>query len=398
MKTHKTSGYLKIPSTIIKDQSISLESKGLYGVLSYYTQIPGFTITRNFLSNRHHIGSYSLKTKMMELQDQNYAECVQKKTGWKYSVKSQPDTFSCIPKTILSSDLSLKEIGLYMIIVHSMTLPDSRPCLDLYTSYCKDCRKSVMTASKLLQEAGLYVVTKINTCQYTYKLYTVTKNQSLDVLYEVEPDFDGFEKQETEVLSSKSNTENTLSSQKTNTLEDNVENISTKPDTIEESFKQMILYDRETSQIDCVDYQDFICKQKEKTIYDLIIEAVKAAKNRSYVSVNGSKIYYEKFYNEYLCKMADPYIRHIIVAKISDALDKADTVYDLNSYICGIIAKTIPFCLIKANKNEMSEYRWLESNYGSSVANEDYKYYRTNRISYIFKSGFFVRHASVNFS
>ena len=89
MKTHQTSGSIQIPSTIIRDSSISLQQKGLFGIISYYSQLPGFSLNRRYICVHHDIGEYSLKSDLNRLKEKNYAICARTGSKWSFSAIPQ---------------------------------------------------------------------------------------------------------------------------------------------------------------------------------------------------------------------------------------------------------------------------------------------------------------------
>ena len=164
IKTHNTSGFIRIPVSVIKDKTLSLEEKAIFGLIAYYEQLPNFQLNRTYICSRHKIGPHALKSCIDTLKVKQYASCTHTARNWSYNTTYTDKHFTNIPKTILSSDLTLPEIGLYMIIAYTITLPGVHPGIQLYESYCTNCRKSCLDSSKKLKLAGLYKAEQLGTC------------------------------------------------------------------------------------------------------------------------------------------------------------------------------------------------------------------------------------------
>jgi len=379
MNTHKTNGHLSIPSSVIRDSSLSLEEKALYAVISYYVQIPDFKLNRTYLSNHYHIGKYALKSCMDALISKSYITC-EKKGHWVYCTKKVSGGYTNIPKTVLSSDLTLKEIGLYLVITYSITLPNVQMGIDLYKKYCTDCRKNILNVSKKLQLEGLYKLSKERTCKYRYELFA-PENGSMVLLY-CFPDLKKPNVQKKERT-------NVVTTTKPKTMEAKDTNLQLTSST-DLTLKELLCYDYETRD-DSNDFRSGYNQAKKKLAYDLVIQAIHYAKENKYVTVNCQKMFYEKFYQNFVCKLGDPFIRAIVIKRVIYVLEQNATVHNLNLYICGIIYKTIPFATFSSFKEMHQDYEFTEALYGKEVVDQEYKSYKKSSFSYGYRDDHFYR-------
>lgn len=387
IKTHNTNGYLPIPVSVIKDPALSLEEKALYGIISYYEQLPGFFINRSYICHRHGIGQYALKSCMMKLQERHYASCSRKGGKWLYYSTCKDDAhYTPIFKTILSSDLSLKEIGLYMIIAYTITIPNVQLSLNLYVSYCRDCRRSCMSVSKRLQLAGLYEQHKESTCNYTYKLNILHPDGSFSEYASTLP---LRSERDLEILGCEMppNDEETKSKAADTLISKNERNNTA---TYINDIKELLFYDHETKNI-YDNYRDGCYSESRKIAYDMLVSAIDYAKQIKYVKINGIKLYYEKFYQLYVAKLGDRTIREHVIKRILDTIHGESNIHNLNLYICGLIGKTVPIAMLSEKRNEYHGYITIENMYGKQTANTEYTSHRKNGFHYDYAEGSFIR-------
>ena len=374
IKTHHTAGYLQIPTSIITDRSLSLDQKGLYGIIAYYEQLPGFTLSRCYISRRHSIGTYTLKSCMKVLQEKELASCIRKNKNWEYRTCCRKENYTLIPKTVLSADISLREIGLYMIIAYAITLPDAQIGLALYKSYCTDCRKVMLSTSKLLQKSGLYIIKKITTCNYDYTLFYPNKNGDLQLW-----------KTHSTLHSSSSTDESIVPEDKSFTHETNALPDIPFHDTpviegTEITAKELIDYEHETNSDPFYDPDDFesCCRMETKKIaYDLLLSSITYAATHKNITYGDGNIKFEKFFSDYVSQLGHRNIRELIIARIIDSINTDTVIHNINLYICGLIYRALPVIRLGLARHKVNAYRCLES--------------QNDIISYTYTHGTFLR-------
>ena len=381
IKTHNTSGFIRIPVSVIKDKTLSLEEKAIFGLIAYYEQLPNFQLNRTYICSRHKIGPHALKSCIDTLKVKQYASCTHTARNWSYNTTYTDKHFTNIPKTILSSDLTLPEIGLYMIIAYTITLPGVHPGIQLYESYCTNCRKSCLDSSKKLKLAGLYKAEQLGTCKFNYSLFTLMADGSL-VLYAapVNP----YEK---------TSSIETPDSKPESTAHESETDMVTSSDTLTHDMKELLFYEHETKHDfwNFEEFQDGCMKSTKKMIYDMIISAAEYARQIKYIKINGIKVYYEKFFNDYMVKLADRNIREQVVNRIMTTLNGDSKIFNIDLYICGIIVKTIPLACISQAKSERYSYEKLAHQFGNELANQEYVSAKRNTLKYTFRNGSFYK-------
>lgn len=387
MKYHKANGYIQIPSKVIKDKSLSLESKGLYGIIEYYSKLPGFALNRTYISKRHDIGTYALKSCMAALSEKNYASCTRQTNRWVYKASKVGDTYTKIPKTILSSDLSLREIGLFMVIAYAITLPDVKLNLDLYSAYCSDCKRIVMTISKKLQLQNIYLVKKNATCKYTYTLQVPDKKGTYITLASATTKESKNMKEQTPQPAAK-NEQTTKKEPVPYTPEEEKPSRSGQTPL---SIKDLLFYDHETRSMPFTDFHSACILESRRMAYDMMVSAIHFAAKAKYITANGQKIYYEKFYSHYVCKLGNRTIREDVVKRILDSINGDSAIRNLDLYICGLICKTVPIATLQECKGKKDSYEMTEKMFGKAIANEEYASDTKNEFTYYYQNGHFYR-------
>ena len=385
IKTHNTNGMLPIPTAVIKDRSLSLADKALYGIIAYHTQLPGFKLNRNYLCSRYGIGQYALKSCMSILQDKGYAFCDRVNGQWVYRTACDDKHYTPIAMTILSSDLSLKDIGLYLIIAYAITLPNVKLSLDLYASYCRDCKKTCMATSKRLQLAGLYEQHKVTTCNYTYTLNILHPDGSYTSYATALPPLSAKNKK------GRKPKEHKLQETPAAMQHHDKSVHAPSPDPTRLSIKDLLFYEHDAKTDFYTDFREGCTAELKKAAYDTLLSAISYAQKAKYIKINGIKMHYEKFYDTYVSKLGDRSIREQIVKQIIDSVNGSTTIHNLDLYICGLIGKAVPLAILSDKRNNYSQYSETASLFGQAAANDDYTNYRKYGFHYAYMNGSFIR-------
>lgn len=368
MKTHQTSGSIQIPSTIIRDSSISLQQKGLYGIISYYGQLPGFSLNRRYICVHHEIGEYSLKSDLNRLKEKNYAVCARTGSKWSYSAipQSNEHGYTLIPRTLLSSDISLEEIGLYMVITYTMTMPDVRPGIQLYSSYCSDCVKKIKVISSNLQSLHLYTPERLRIANYIYRLYEPRPDGTFDLLYEVVP---SSKHKVTAIEESPHFTQTASDLQETTSISSDSADHSTLTldGELLDNLKKVLHYDFFTSITDPQNADEVLEKKRNVSIMDLLLQSILQARDNEYVKAAHLKLHYKKYFEHYVLPLSDTYTMKYMIHSIADALDRTESINDINAYITAIIIRKIPYFIAKSSSALWNNYRDDKEIYGFQI-------------------------------
>lgn len=371
MKTHQTNGSIQIPSNIIRDSSISLAQKGLYGIITYYDQLPGFSLNRRYICVHHQIGEYSLKSDLNKLKEKNYAACERIGSKWNYTILNNlnENGYTLIPRTLLSSNIPLAAIGLYMIITYCITLPDVRPGIQLYSSYCSDCDKKVKVISSDLQAMKLYLPEKLHTASYIYRLYEPHSDGTYHLLHEVIP---ASKRKVIDIVESQN-----FSAKSTSNLEESTPSSSTvsqKPVTeasdteLLDNLKKALHYEYFTTVSNPADANEVLQKDQTSSIMTLLLQSILHARNAEYVkSSSNLKLYYKKYYENYILPLADTYTLECLLHSIADALARTKHINDINAYITAIVIRNVPYYIAKSSSALLHNYNDDIELYGPQI-------------------------------
>lgn len=389
MITHQTNGSIQIPSNIIRDSSISLQQKGLYGIITYYAQLPGFILNRRYICVHHQVGEYTLKSDLTKLKTKKYAACERAGSKWIYSIinKTNEHGYTLIPRTLLSSDITLEEIGLYMVITYTMTLPDVRPGIQLYASYCSDCIQKVKVISSNLQSLQLYKPEKLRIANYVYRLYEPRPDGSFDLLHEVIP----ASKQKVITISEARNPEHESDPtflEGTSSSADTVDPSASDAELLE-NLKKILHYDYFTSVSNPNNTDDILEKNRNVSILDLLLQSILKARGNEYVNASNLKLHYKKYYENYILPLSDTYAMSCLLRSVAGALNRAESINDIYAYITAIIVRNVPYFKAKSSTALWNNYNDDIELYGTQIK-DTYMASLNNSIIYDPDTDFFI--------
>lgn len=164
----------KIPNTLLKNPDLSLQSKGLYTILAYLSNIPDFVLTQKSIQAFADVAINSVKNYMKELKEAGYVRIVKYSENntfkYNYILTNTENNFSFVANEIVA-DKTLKcgHKGLYAIFSAFRTDHSTKADISLIhlKTLSKNGERSFNNIFRELKTKGL--INQIRTCNGRYE-------------------------------------------------------------------------------------------------------------------------------------------------------------------------------------------------------------------------------------